>query len=112
MADKTERLTLRLSPADAAAVRAAADEDGCSVSECVRARVASRRPRPRRSASESERAELARLRGELGKLGSNLNQIARVANETGRVDWDTLAGLREQFESLASEISDALPDSP
>ena len=32
-----------------------------------------------------ERVELARLLGELGKLGSNVNQIAKAFNSTGAI---------------------------
>jgi len=112
VADKSERVTLRLSPADAERLRAAAAADDCSVSECVRARVASRRPRPRRSATLTERAELARILGELGKIGSNVNQVAKRANEGGPVDWDTLAGVRDELEEMRDAILPVLPERP
>ena len=50
--------------------------------------------------------ELAALRhaaGALGAVGRNLNQIARVAHRTGRVEGITTAGLRAMlvaFEGL------------
>lgn len=109
---KTERVTLRMTPADAARLREQAAADGCSVSECVRARVAGRRARPRRSATESERAELARILGEIGKIGSNVNQVARRANEGGRVDWETLAAMRAELEAWRDVLTQALPERP
>jgi len=108
----SERITLRMAPSDAAALRAAAAEDECTVSECVRARVTHRRPRPRRSATEQERAELARVLAAVGKMGGNLNQLARHANQGGRVDAGELERLRGELEQWRDALVAALPDRP
>jgi len=112
MSGKTERLTLRLTPDAAAAVREAADEDGCSVSESVRARVANRRARPRRSATEAERQELARVLAAVGRVGGNLNQLAHQANTGVHVDSDAVDALRRELESWRDVLTSALPDRP
>jgi hypothetical protein len=52
---------------------------------------------------DCELAELRRAAGVLGAVGRNLNQIARVAHQTGRVEGLTTADLRAMlaaFEAL------------
>ena len=44
--------------------------------------------------------ELKRVMGELGMIGRNLNQIARVANQTGNVTSPTPADLRAVLRAL------------
>jgi len=112
MADKTERLTLRLTPDAASAVREAAAEDGCSVSESVRARVAGRRARPRRSATEAERQELARVLAAIGRIGGHSNQLAYQANRGMHVDSESVDALRRELESWRDVLTSALPDRP
>jgi hypothetical protein len=55
----------------------------------LRAHLRSVAPLPDR-----ELAELKRSVAELGAIGRNLNQIARVANQTGRMNGPTAADLR------------------
>jgi hypothetical protein len=68
------------------------------VSMLVRAHLRGVSPLPDR-----ELAELRHAAGALGAVGRNLNQIARVAHQTGRVEGLTTADLREMlaaFEEL------------
>ncbi|MDB5584483.1 MAG: hypothetical protein JWR80_9659 [Bradyrhizobium sp.] len=55
-----------------------------------------------------ERKELARLLGELGHIGSNLNQIAREANQGDGVDrvglGEDLRGLRIVREAILAAL--------
>jgi uncharacterized protein YehS (DUF1456 family) len=59
------------------------------------------------------RKETIRLLGELGKLGSNVNQIARALN-MGRTDFlnadalHTLEATRALIEALSQEVREAL----
>jgi len=109
---KSERITLRMPPADAAALRATAAEDECTVSECVRARVAGRRARPRRSATEAERAELARILAAIGRIGGNANQLAYHANQGETVAAGEIEALRAELEAWRDALVAALPDRP
>lgn len=59
-----------------------------------------------------QRAELARFLGNLGKMGSNLNQIAYKAN-SGQIrsltdERKNLIEIREGLEELATEVRRAL----
>ena len=76
---------VRCTEAERVAIKAAADQAGFSVGAFMRASAlgdagprAVRRP-------PIERKELARLLGHLGKVGSNLNQLAHAFNRDGRV---------------------------
>jgi hypothetical protein len=73
-------VTIRLSTEEYAALDEAADRAGLVVGSYARqamlgAPVARQVRRP-----PVERRELARLLGELGKIGGNLNQLAKAAN--------------------------------
>jgi hypothetical protein len=56
-----------------------------------------------------ERKELARLLGHLGKVGSNLNQLAHAYNGLGRVPaLDELTTMRRQVKELRDALLAAL----
>ncbi len=56
-----------------------------------------------------EREQLAKLLGEIGKLGSNVNQIARWAN-TDRVapSFAEIVKMREDIAAMRAEVMKAL----
>jgi hypothetical protein len=78
------RLYIRLRPEDRLLLRARAEARGMAgatyVSVLVRAHLRSLPPLPK-----DELVALKRSVAELGLIGRNLNQIARVANQSGRV---------------------------
>jgi hypothetical protein len=88
----------RFDSAEDAALEAAAAEAGLSVTAYVRQRtIGSAGVRSLRK--RIDLAELARLLGETGKIGSNVNQIARVANANG--DLPTVSRLDEIWQELS-----------
>jgi hypothetical protein len=90
---RTEHLTIRLSPDERAAIDQAADRSGLTAGSYARQALLGA-PVPRQVRRPPiERRELARLLGELGHVGGNLNQIARDMN-FGR-GIDTLELSRE-----------------
>jgi hypothetical protein len=100
------RVYVRLRPADHALLRARAAGRGLApatfVSMLVRAHLRGVSPLPDR-----ELAELRHAAGALGAVGRNLNQIARVAHQTGRVEGITTADLRAMlaaFEGLRTHF--------
>lgn len=99
LADAREKfVAVRCSAAEHAALTAAAAQAGLSVGAFLRA-TALGRPGPRavrRATVETE--ALARLLGEFGKLGSNVNQLARVANTNGDIP------ARDQLDGIAAEV--------
>lgn len=75
---RTVRLELRLTPEEEQTLLARAAERGMTMSDLLRSTALSTRPRVTRA--NPERAALIRGLAELGKLGSNVNQIARAIN--------------------------------
>ena len=92
-------LPIRLSAEERAAIEAAAEKAGLATGSYGR-QVLLSAPAPRQVRRPPvERRELARLLGEVGKLGSNLNQIAKAVHMgqlvyTGELD-SALAGVLE-----------------
>jgi hypothetical protein len=91
------RVTVRLSPTERAELEAAANRAGLSLGSYVRARVlekpttrATRRP-------PVEKAALAQLLGQVGRIGGNLAQITRHLNFG---DIDGAEGLPEALADL------------
>lgn len=83
---RSAHLTIRLSPEERAAIDEAADRAGLTPGSYAR-QVVLGAPQPRQVRRPPiERRELARLLGELGHVGSNLNQIAKAANSGDGVD--------------------------
>jgi len=92
-------LPIRLSADERAVVEAAAEKAGLATGSYARQTLLGA-PAPRQVRRPPvERRELARLLGELGKVGGNLNQLAKAANSGVLVygnEIDTaLGGLAE-----------------
>jgi Bacterial mobilisation protein (MobC) len=108
--DARKRLiNLRCTDHERAAIKAVADEAGYSVAALLRLLAlgdagprAVRRP-------PAERAELARLLGELGKIGSNINQITKAIHTTRNLpSWAELAELKADIALMRAAILKAL----
>lgn len=102
---RTKLIPVRCTADERAAIKAVADKAGLSVGAFLRAAAlgdagprAVRRP-------PIERKELARLLGHLGKVGSNINQLAYAFNSRGRVP--ALAELN-RIREYVGEMRDAL----
>ena len=84
-----------------AAVTAKADAAGMTVCQYLRQSAienAASGPKPRRRQPHGDLVELARISGLLGKYGSNVNQLAHVAN----MDGDRLT--EGQLYQIAAEV--------
>ncbi len=93
------RLYVRLRPDDHLLLRERAEGRGMAAatyaSFVLRAHLRAVTPLPDR-----ELNELRQAMGELGVIGRNLNQIARVANQTGRVSGPSSEDLRAVLRAL------------
>ncbi len=106
---RTKLIPVRCTAEERAAIKAAADKAGLSVGALLRALAlgdagprAVRRP-------PVERKELARLLGHLGKVGSNLNQLAHAFNRDGRVPGVVeLNGIRGHVVEMRDALIKAL----
>lgn len=109
-------LHVRLTDAEYATLEARAGETGLSMGSLVRAEVlgnagvrAARRP-------HVDSALLARVLGQLGKIGSNANQLARAAN-TDRLDPDDevpaqVSRLLAEIEAIRALVMQAMGRQP
>jgi hypothetical protein len=94
---RTTIVTMRINPQEAAAIRKIAARRGQSVSALMRSALLQSRLRP----SRIEVKAIARLLGQLGKIGSNINQIAYHLNAGrpgDRVEGSLEAALRDLSE--------------
>lgn len=102
-------VAVRCSTAEHAALTAAALQAGLSVGAYLRATAlgnaglrAVRRP-------PVEKEALARLLGEIGKLGSNVNQIAHAVNATGDLpSWHELHDMTAAVQAMRGAVLQAL----
>jgi hypothetical protein len=98
----------RATDGERAAAKVAADRAGLTVSAYARAQMlaepvmrATRRP-------SADMAALAQVLAQLGKCGSNLNQIARVLNSGGEVTPERLIVALEDFRAACASVMRAL----
>ena len=106
---KTSFISVRCTAKERAAIDAAATEAGLSIGAYLRA-LAVGHPGPRAVRRPPiERKELARLLGHLGKVGSNINQLAHAYNSTRRIpSLAELDVMREQVVELRDALMKAL----
>ena len=105
-------LSIRLTDAEAEQLEAAANRAGLSFGGYARQALLNAPP-PRASRRPPiERAELARLLAHVGKLGSNINQLAKYGNTGRLVDDSQLAAAAAAIIELRAEIMAALGREP
>jgi hypothetical protein len=101
-------LPIRLSEEEHAVIDQAADRAGLVIGSYARQALLGA-PAPRQVRRPAvERRELARLLGELGKIGGNLNQLAKAMNSglliyEGEVDT-ALHGLAEMRDAVLKAL--------
>jgi hypothetical protein len=106
---KTSFVSVRCTAKERISIDEAARRAGLSVGAYLRT-LALGSPGPRAVRRPPiERKELARLLGHLGKVGSNLNQLAYAFNRERRVpSLAELAAIREQVAELRDALMKAL----
>lgn len=102
-------IPLRCNDAERVAIKAAAEQAGLAVGGFLRAlALGDAGPRAVRK-PPVERQELVRLLGELGKIGSNVNQIAKAIHTTRNLpSWAELAVMREDIGRMRVALIRAL----
>lgn len=98
------RYNLRLTPSEAEAIRARLP-DGCTMAQFLRSAALGRPIRHSRIAAQRVIAV-----GELGRVGNNLNQIARALNEARAagdlaVSTATAEALSQSLDELRAELA-------
>ncbi len=99
----TEQLSIRLTKAEKEQLLRDAERAATDLSTLARAQLLNA-PIPKRKARKSaDHAILAEVLQKLGKIGGNLNQVAKVANSTGSLTHFRDAKL---LKNLLEEIRD------
>jgi hypothetical protein len=102
---------VRCTADEAAQLAAVARSQGKTISSCVRdTMIAGARPapKPRRRTPAADERELARVLGQLGKWGSNLNQLAHQANMDEPVKPYQFEELADQVRAASRAVLEAL----
>jgi hypothetical protein len=102
-------ITVRCTSDDRAAIEEQATRAGLSVGAYLRS-LALGAPGPRAVRRPPvERAELAKILAHIGKLGSNVNQIAKAIHTTGNLpSWSELAVIRDEILRIREALFQAL----
>ena len=102
-------INLRCNEREHAAIKAAALRAGLSIGAFLRA-LALGDPGPRAVRRPAvERVELVRLLGHLGKIGSNINQIAKAIHTTCTLPaWMELTAIRNDIGLMRTALLAAL----
>ena len=103
-------LQVRLAPDESAAIEAQARAAGLSLSGYARETLlGAETPRTQRAAPTPDIKALAILLGQLGKVGANLNQLARLGNQGRPVPlaelMETLAATRAAAEKVRQTLT-------
>jgi len=106
---KTSFISVRCTAEERTRIDEASAQAGLAIGPYLRT-LALGKPGPRaRRRPPIERAELARLLGHLGKIGSNINQLAHANNGKGRIPaLEELKALREQIGQIRDALMKAL----
>ncbi len=105
---RTERITIRLTRKERQQIEDDAALMGITVGAYVR-KVLLEAPVPRQSRRPSvETQTLAHLLGHIGKIGSNLNQLARAANTNIPYEQRALQSELEALKDIRKDIKKAL----
>jgi hypothetical protein len=105
---RNQQILVRFSDAEFAQLIEKADQAGLARAAFMRAvALGQSGPRAQRR-PPADHVALRRLLGELGRVGNNLNQIARALNATARVDSDLLTEALGAYIQLRDAIFVAL----
>jgi hypothetical protein len=107
--EKTEFIGVRVTPEGLKAIKQKAEKAGISPSRYVREVALGELPQDGANFSKYDRVEaLQGLKKELNMMGNNLNQIARIANQSGQVNDERVTAIRKELHRLKMEILKSL----
>ncbi len=98
----------RVDAIERAEIESAAEAAGLTVGSYCRDTILSKALTTARRRPSLDRALLAQLLGQLGKLGGNMNQIAKRLNEGAGVGAERISSACGDFEILRAEILKAI----
>jgi hypothetical protein len=111
---RTASILVRLTAEERAAIEAAASRAGLTLASYARGQMLGG-PQPRAARRPPvETRQLARILGELGKIGSNINQLARAGNIglLNAADRGELQAETQALRALRGYLMEALGRTP
>ena len=108
---RTKLAMIRLTPAELAEAEEAASRAGLTLSSYGRAQMLSALPPRSVRRPPVEKELLAKVLGQLGKAGSNLNQVARAAN-LGKDEFEEVQAAIAEVRLAAHAVMQALGRRP
>ena len=109
--EKRERgqiIGVRVSPAEYEAIATAADVAGLSLASYIRGLVLESPETQKTRKPSFDRVLLAQLIAQVGKIGSNLNQIARRLNQGKGVGFERIGGALDEVAAISAAALEAL----
>jgi hypothetical protein len=107
---RSHMMNFRASDAERAELERLAERAGLSVGAYIRSRALSTPTTRATRRPPLERAALAQLLGQIGKIGSNLNQIARSENRGRETQWmeEALRQALREWGEMRDAVMQAL----
>ncbi len=105
---RTALVAIRLTPAEHARLAAAAAAAGLSLGGYARRVLLDSPPARQSRRPPVEKAELARILAAIGKIGSNVNQLARTWNAGGTVETDSVEEAARSIRAIRDAVMAAL----
>lgn len=109
---RQDALRIRLTEAERATVSEAAERAGLSLAGYARAVLLAAEPLRQSRRPPATKAELAVILGQLGKIGSNVNQLARASNSETVIAAGELAAASAAILEIRDAIMAALGREP
>lgn len=107
--EKTEVISVRFTPTEAQQVTQKAKKAGVAKSTYLRELAVGRISQDTADFSAYDHTEaLQNLRKELMRIGTNINQMARIANTTGSIHGERLNQIKKDLGSVNDKILDTL----
>jgi hypothetical protein len=101
-------LAFRVTPEERAEVEAAAEAAGLTVSSFIRVKILKKIATGQKRKPRPDRVLLGQILGQLGKVGGNLNQIAKRLNEGKGVGAERITSATDEFLQLRDELLKAI----
>ncbi len=105
---RTCDVRIRLTPAEHARLSDAAASAGLSLGGYARRILLDAPPARQSRRPPVEKAELARILAAIGKIGSNVNQLARTWNAGGTVEADSVEEAARSIREIRDAVMAAL----
>lgn len=105
---KGKIIAVRVAEVEFAEIQTKAENAGLTVASFIRETVLKKAVTESRAVPSLEKVILSQLLGQLGKVGSNINQIARRLNEGGSVGAERITAACDEFSTLRDELIKAI----